>query len=230
MNRSFVFRSSVFFDADNHNHISDFANSAVSNIYAQFNYRLQQNIRDVQPNSGLILYSELEHYWSSSDLQLSTSQRQIELSLRQPTGFRGGAIGFVAPLRRWNQSLRLQVEGLSQSGFLFDNQSLVSDGFSEPVLPGSNNLVSLTASYAIPLIFADNGGFLLPLYLDNIHLVAFSNSVTDPTFSKWYEQSRTVFGLELRSQFRISNLAFNIGVGWGYEPTRKNSQFFIGNF
>lgn len=219
-----------FFDIHGTNEESDFTNSVVSNIYGQFNFRLQQNIRDVQPNSGLVLFSELEHYWSTNDLNFSVGQDDINFNFQQPTALHGGLYGYLSPLRRWNQSLRLEVEGLTQSGLVFDNQSLVSDGFSEPVFAGSQNMISVHARYTIPLLFADDGGFLLPFYLNNVYLVAFANSVTDPTYADWYEQSRSVFGLGLRTRFRLSNLAFDIGVGYGYESTRKNHQFFIGNF
>lgn len=209
---------------------SDFGHSAVSNLKTQFNYRLQQNIRDIQPNTGLILFSELEHFWSASDFTLSVRQEEVRVSLQQPTALRGGIWGYLSPFRRWNQSLRIGVEGLTQSGFLFDNQSLVAEGFSEPILINSNNLVRFNTRYTIPLTFPDDGGFLLPLYLGNIYLVAFSESVTDPTFSNWYQQSRSVFGLELRSRFRLSNLSFDIGIGFGFEPTRNNHEFYIGGF
>src|SRR5690625_451219 len=171
----------------------------------------------------------IEHHWSASDLRFSTGQNDLELNFRQPTAFQSGIYAFVSPFRRWNQSLRLSVEGLTQSGLIYDNQSLISDGFSEPVLLDSNNLLSVSTRYTIPLLFADDGGFLLPFYLNNLYMVAFSNSVTDPTSSSWYDQSRSVFGLELRTKFRISNLAFDLGIGYGYEPTRQNHQFFFGN-
>lgn len=219
-----------FLEVGSADNISDFANSAVSNIYSQFNFRLQQNTRDLQPNSGVILFSEIEHYLSSSDLTFSAIQDDLELNFQRPTALQSGIIGYFSPLRRWNQSLRLEVEGLTQSGPVFNNQSLISDGFSEPVFVDSDNLLSATARYSIPLVFADDGGFLLPFYLKNLYLVAFSNSVTDPTFSDWYDQSRSVFGMELRTRFRISNLSFDVGIGYGFEPTRRNHQFFIGSF
>ncbi|SHF90871.1 WD40-like Beta Propeller Repeat [Fodinibius roseus] len=212
------------------NTVSDFANSAVSNLYGQFNIRLQQNIRDVQPNSGLVLFSELEHYWSASDLRFSNGQDDVELTSRRPTALQAGVIGFLSPLRRWNQSLRLEIEGLTQSGPVFNNQSLVSDAFSEPVLATSDNLMSLSARYTIPLLFADDGGFLLPFYLNNLYMVAFSSSVTDPAVADWNKQSRSVFGLELRTRFRISNLSFDLGIGYGYEPTRQNHHIYFGSF
>jgi hypothetical protein len=90
--------------------------------------------------------------------------------------------------------------------------------------------LSFDTRYTIPLFYVDDGGLLLPLYLSNIYLVTFSNTVTDPTFSDWYEGSRTVFGIGVRTSFQLSNLRFNIGLGFGYEPTRKQAQFFIGDF
>jgi hypothetical protein len=209
---------------------SDFTNITIGNIFAQFNYRLQQNSRDLQPNSGLVLFSELEHYLTSDELIFSAYQNNIRFTPDKLTALQGGLFGYVAPLRRWNQSLRVGVRGITQSGLVFDSQGLVSDGFSEPILLGSNNLMSLSTRYTIPLAYIDDGGLLLPLYLSNIYLVAFSNTVTDPTFSKWKTGSRSVFGLELRAQFRLSNLSLDFGIGFGYEPTRNNTNFYIGNF
>jgi len=219
-----------YFELNPGNNSSDFANFTIGNLYTQFNYRLQQNIRDLQPNSGFVLFSEVEHYFNSGDLSLSAYGNNISLNGRNATALRAGILGFFSPLRRWNQSLRIGIEGLTQSGFLFDNQSLVSNGFSEPVFTGSNNLLSFDTRYTIPLMYVDDGGLLLPFYLSNIYLVAFSNTITDPNFDNWYKNSRSVFGVGIRAQFRLSNLSFNIGIGYGYEPTRRNSQFFIGQF
>ena len=209
---------------------SDFATFTAANIYAQFNYRLQQNLRDLQPNSGIVLYSELEHYLGADQLTFNAYGNQITFNSSTPTALRGGIFGYLSPLRRWNQSLRLGLRGLTQSGLLFDNQGLVSSGFSEPVLSGSNNLVAFNSRYTIPITYYDDGGLLLPFYLSNIYGVLFSNTVADPTFSDWQQQSRTVFGVGIRARFRVSNLSFSIGFGFGYEPTRGNTQFFIGDF
>jgi len=209
---------------------SDFAGITAGNLFLQFNYRIQQNIRDLQPNSGLVMYSELEHYLDAGDLNFTAYGNQYMLDNQRATGLRGGIFGFVSPFRQWNQSLRLGVSGITQSGLLLDNQSLVSDAFDGPVFPGANNLLSFNTRYTIPLTYVDNGGLLLPFYLSNIYLVAFSDTVTDPTFDNWYRQSRSVFGLGIRAKFRISNLGFDIGIGVGYEPSRNSTQFFVGEF
>lgn len=219
-----------FFDAGFDNSISDFANIVAGNIYAQFNYRLQQNIRDVQPNTGLILFSEIENYIKGDEITLGSPSNEITFSSPNATALRGGIYGFLAPLKRWNQSLRIGVRGLTQSDPIFNNQTIVSDGFSDFVFPNSRNLLSFDSRYTVPLFYVDDGGLLLPFYLSNIYFVAFSNTVTDPTFTDWYNESRTVFGIGIRTSFQLSNLKLNIGLGFGYEPTRKQTQFFIGDF
>jgi len=219
-----------YFETGPGNSKSNFVNTTIANIYGQFNYRLQQNIRDLQPNSGIILFSELERHLNSDATEFSAYGGKLSLSSKPQTAFHGGMYAFVSPLRKWNQSLRLGFKGLTQSNFIFDNQSLVSDAFSGPIFTNSNNLLSFSTRYTIPITYVDNGGFLFPFYLSNIYLVAFTDTVTDPTFNNWYKASRSVFGIGIRAQFRLSNLGFNIGVGYGYEPTRKSSEFFVGNF
>lgn len=209
---------------------SNFSNATIGNLLAQFNYTLQQNIRDVQPNAGFILFSEIEHFFSSDGLTLNIVNGEAQLTFSKPTALRGGIFAYASPLRRWNQSLRIGLEGITQTNRLFDNQSLVSDGFSESVLPFSNNLLSLSTRYTIPLLYPDNGGFLLPLYLSSIYLSAFSNTVADPASANFWDNSRTVLGGGLRFQFRISNLSIDIGASIGFEPSRNTTNFFIGDF
>jgi len=216
-----------FLDLSNNNLDSNFANISIANLFGQFNYRLQQNIRDLQPNSGLSIYGEIEHYLSAENAVFPNSQF---LTFNEPTGVHAGLFAYLSPLRRWNQSLRLGIQGITQTNPIYDTQSIVSDGFSGSILPRSNNLLSINTRYTIPLSYVDDGGFLLPLYLSNIYLVAFSDTIVDPTIPNWDQQSRSVFGLGVRARFRISNMGFELGVGIGYEPTRNNIQFFTGDF
>jgi hypothetical protein len=219
-----------FFEIGTGGDPSEFVGTTIGNIYGQLNFRLQQNIRDLQPNSGAILYAELEHYLKSDSITFNAYSYNLPLSLYQKTALTTGIYAYFSPLRQLNQSLRLGVEWLTQSGAIYDNQSLVSDAFSGPIFEASNNLLSFSTRYTIPLFYVDNGGFLVPLYLSNVYLVGFTNTVTDPTFENWLEGSRSVFGIGVRARFRVSNLAFDIGVGFGFEPTRGNTELFIGDF
>src|SRR5699024_8373772 len=142
-----------FFDNNNQSNSSNTTNSLVSNLYGQFNYRLQQNVRVLQPIRGLVFYAELEHFWSASDLQPSIRNNQLNLDLQRPAALRGRIIGYFSPLRQWNQSLRLEIEALTQSGLIFNNQSPISYGFSEPILPQSRNLLSFNVLFTFRLRF-----------------------------------------------------------------------------
>lgn len=224
-------RSQVrYFDLDNMNTNSGFTDLTAGGIYTQFNYRVQQNIRDLQPNSGLILYAEIEQYLGADNIAFSNGDNSFEIISGKNTALGGGIITYISPLRRWNQSLRLRLRGITQTGYVFNKQEIVSDAFSESVLTRSNNLLSLSGRYTIPLLHVDDGGFTVPIYLGKIYLVGFANSVADPTLDNWFERSRSVFGAGIRAEFRFGNILFDLGVGYGYEPTRKQSQVFIGDF
>ncbi|NGP77910.1 hypothetical protein G3570_14775 [Balneolaceae bacterium YR4-1] len=209
---------------------SDFGNLTIGNLFSSLRYKLQQNIRDVQPNTGLVLFGEIEHYFSSTDLIFNVNNQQFRQSFLKPTALRGGFYTYLSPLKQWNQSLRVSLLGITQTAGVFDNQFLVSDGFSESVFPTANNALSLGTRYTVPLIFPDDGGLLLPLYLSNIYLVGFTNTVADASGRITLDQTRTVIGAGIRARFRLSNLALDIGVGVGYEPTRGKTNIFVGNF
>jgi hypothetical protein len=216
-----------YFDANGANPAPP-SHAAIGNISMQFDYRLQKNIRDVQPNSGLIVYSELEHYFNELNPLLYTRRGRVRLPMARPTMLRGDIIGYVAPLRRWNQSLRIRLEGITQTAPLFDNQVVVAEAFSKPVFPLARNLLSLSGRYTIPLFYPDNGFLLIPLYFSSVYLAAFSDTVVDP--SGGFNHSRTVVGGGLQVQFRLSNLSFDVGVGVGYVPARNKVHVFVGPF
>lgn len=210
--------------------ISDFGNLMIGNVFSSLSYKLQQNIRDVQPNTGLVLFGEVEHYFSSTDLIFNVNNQKFRQQFQTPTALRGGLYSYLSPLKKWNQSLRVSLLGITQTAGVFDNQFLVSDGFSEAVFPLTNNALSLGTRYTVPLLFPDDGGLLLPFYLSNIYLVGFSNTVTDASNGITFDRTRTVFGAGLRARFRLSNLSLDIGVGIGYEPSRGKTNIFIGDF
>ncbi|MDX1638012.1 MAG: hypothetical protein R3281_08590 [Balneolaceae bacterium] len=223
-----------FFEPDHDGRAaSDYGEGFSGNLFAFFNYRLQQNIRDLQPNSGLFAYSELEHAFSRGSTTVATDKYRFSVDFNRPKAYRAGLFLFAAPFKRWNQSLRLGLEGLTQTAPTFDNQNLVSEAFSERVFPASQHMMSLSSRYTVPLLFPDRGGFLFPAYLSSIYLVGFSDTVTDLDqggLDKFRASTRTVLGLGLRTQFRISNLSFDIGIAVGYEPSRNAFNTFVGNF
>ncbi len=175
--------------------------------------RLQQNIRDIQPNTGTILFTQAEHF--------IYSDRNAEVA-----GIRGGIVQYLSPTIRYNHGLMLRAELLTQTRTrLYGTSGLVYSGFTENVLAGLRNAGSLSARYVLPLSYTDDGFITLPFFLDRIYLALHANYVADLnklTSENYARTGRAVYGLELRSNIRIFNLPLDIGIGAGFEPTRNN--------
>lgn len=214
--------------------LSDFSNIHSAGLSVIFNYRLRQFIRNIQPNAGWIFYAQSEVDLNGSDFTFKSSNLDFQGRFSDRKGLRGGIFTFTSLKKNSNQSLRLGFEFLTQSELpQFNNQDLVSDSFSGLVFNESNKMSFLSARYTIPLIHPDTGGFLLPLYLSNIYLVLFSQTVNDlsrDSFSLISDRSRTIIGTGIRSRFRLSNLSIDIGFSFGFEPSRNDYTFMFGTF
>lgn len=214
--------------------LSDFSNIHSGGITVTFNYRLRQFIRNIQPNAGWIIYAQSEVDLNGSDFNFNSVNTDFQGRFSDRKGLRGGIFTFTSLLKNSNQSLRLGFEFLTQTELpQFNNQDLVSDSFSGSIFRESNKMSFLSARYTIPLTHPDDGGFLLPLYLSNIYLVLFSQTVNDlssDSFSLVSDRSRTIVGTGIRSRFRLSNLSVDIGFSFGFEPSRNDYTFMFGTF
>ncbi len=191
-----------------------------ASLFVSWQHSLQQNIRDAQPNTGWLLFSEL-----NQDLQTDAN--------RKLSALRVGAYRFLTFRQKGNRSLRLGAEAVTQNRPYFDISGFYSRGFDERVLLGFNNAARLNTRYTIPLWHADRGRILLPVFLDRFYLVLFSDTVIpvkSRQYEDWISDSRTLFGSGIRMQFRIFNFPVDIGVAGVYEPTRNNTAAFIGWF
>jgi len=193
------------------------------------NLGLRQNTRDVQPNRGLQLFTQTRLGLNSSEFSLQLSEGRSTNSLSRRRGFRAGAVVYAAPLARFNQSLRVGLQGFTQTiGFVFNTESVVSDLFEVGATGGATEFGVLDTRYTIPLIYPDDGGLLLPVYLSNIYMVLFSQTVAD--LDRVNASTRTVLGAGLRSRFNVGNLQFDLGVSVGWEPARNRVDYLFGSF
>lgn len=227
------FVSQIRFLDPNHDSspVSEFGTRHTLGFRTVFNWNIRRFIRDVQPNSGWAFFAEVRHGLNKDQLTIETDQISIEGDLSKRRGFKAGAITFLSPLKRWNQSLRLSAEVYTQTDVpVFGILSQYSDLFSENPLGGANNVGLFETRYTIPIIYPDDGGLLLPVYLSNIYLVLFSQTAFDLDKTDYISESRSVFGAGIRSRFRLSNLSFDVGISIGWEPTRNNITYHIGNF
>jgi hypothetical protein len=210
---------------------SEFGTRHSIGLRTVLNLRLRQFSRDIQPNKGWVFFTESRYGLNSTELNITTDDFSFTGNLVDRKGFTGGLSTYFAPLMRWNQSMQVTARVITQTDLpVFNTASLYSESFSENPFPGANNVGLINTRYTIPLTFPDDGGLLLPVYLSNIYLVVFSQTAADLNSSDLIAGSRSVFGLGVRSRFRLSNLAFDVGFSVGWEPTRERITGHFGSF
>lgn len=198
-------------------------------INTVLNYRLRQHTRDVQPNRGLQIFTQTRYGLNSVPFTLQLPDGPATSIFSQRKGFRAGATGYMAPLQRYNQSLRVSLRGYTQTiNPVFDTQSVISNLFDTLPAAGATNIGILDMRYTIPIIYPDDGGFLLPVYLSNIYMVLFSQTVAD--LNRVSSDTRTLFGAGVRTRFKLGNLQMDLGISIGWEPARNEVNYLIGNF
>ncbi|MDR9419242.1 hypothetical protein [Gracilimonas sp.] len=219
--------------------ISDFATRYRASVFTQVSFGLLNLPRDIQPSSGISFFGLYEQTLNEPSVEIQFPGARVTNTFKNQWAALYGVFGYVSPLRKWNQSLRLDVQFLTQSESpIYSNDSIIPMGFSEDILPNYNvgsdtgfqNIGRFSTRYTIPLFYPDNGGLTVPLYLSSIYLTAFSHTLTDMDSDDLVASSRSVFGAGLHVQFKLSNLLFDIGVGLAYEPMRDNTQFIFGQF
>lgn len=198
------------------------------------NYRLRQFTRDFQPNAGWTFFARLEADFTQIPFRFEHRDYQFGGRYAGSRGVRAGFYTYASPFSHWNQSLRLGAQLITQTrNRRFQTDTFLSDAFRADSFRGIHNLAVLETRYTIPLGYPDNGGLLIPAYLGGVYLTLFSQTVGDLNQSSLYHvlsNSRTVAGAGVRARFRISNLMFDIGIGFGYEPARQNWSLLLGNF
>lgn len=212
--------------------LSGFSSQYKAGYFTQLNWRLLSLPRGVQPASGLVLFSSFEKALNNPVLDLTfPSGNTYELTLAGRRGHYFGVFGYLSPLRRFNQSLMLDVRFLQQSkNLLYSTDTITPFGFKDAVFPESDNLGRFSAKYTIPLFHTDNGFFLVPFHLKTIYLSAFTHTISDLNSGSLTARSRTIAGGGLHFLFRVANINFSFGAGLAYEPARRQTQFIMGSF
>jgi hypothetical protein len=213
----------------NNDPFTDFTNRPTLGITAGLNYRLQANPRDVQPNAGWSLFAEVQQ-----DMSVQTPSAPPRVGIPKRNGFQARISRYLSLpfMRRWNQSLQVTGRYLTQSNApIYNIDPLIHDAFdSYPFARLPNNLGSLNARYTIPLAYIDDGGLLIPFYLQSVYLVSFSSTVADLDQSDWQQQTKSVLGAGIRTRFQFGALNFDLGIALTWEPSADQINYFIGSF
>ncbi len=219
--------------------ISDFETQYKAAIFSQLSWNILTQRRDIQPSSGISVFGFVDKALNdpTATLNLGGGNRG-SVTFRDRWAAYYGAIGYIAPLRKLNQSLRLDAQFLNQSQrLLYSTSTIVPSSFTDDAFvrtqqsdPFYNNLARLSARYVIPIAYPGSGGLLVPAYLRAVYISIFSHTITDLDQSDLLTASRSVFGGGLHFQFNISNLTFDLGLGISFEPTRNQAKFVFGDF
>lgn len=224
------------------NPISDFETQYKAGGFAQLTWNVLSQRRDIQPSSGISFFGFL-------DKALNNPIIEIENANGTPEGFiladryavYYGVIGYLAPLRQYNQSLRYDFQFLNQSrSLLYSQSTIIPESFTDNAFLQTtqspetfNNLGRFSTRYTMPIAYPSDGGMLVPFYLQAIYISAFSHTITNleqDNFDDLVSASRSVFGAGLHFQFNIANLTFDLGLGISFEPTRNKAKFVFGDF
>jgi hypothetical protein len=201
----------------NGNVISNRSDNARYGMSLAWYHRLQQNIRDHQPNTGFVAYAQ-------TDQEFYTTGNMLR------RGVRGGLIGFFSPSLSINHSLRVGVEAVWQSRLPIYSLSGLSREFDGNILTGFRNAGSLRFRYTIPLATVDRGSLTVPLFLHRTYLVLFTNTAASLDRPVTVANTRTIYGAGLRFRFDLFNLPVDLGVAFGYEVTRGTGYGWVGDF
>ncbi|MAC05584.1 MAG: hypothetical protein CL671_10785 [Balneola sp.] len=222
--------------------ISDFETQFKAGGFSQFTWNLLTQRRDIQPSSGISIFAFLDKALNDQDVLITFSDgNQALLEIRDRWAAYYGLIGYIAPLRKYNQSLRYDFQVLNQSSsLLYSKSTIIPESFTDNAFLVSansnetfNNLGRFSTRYTIPISYPGEGGMLVPAYLQAIYLSAFSHTITNleqDSLEELISASRSVFGAGLHFQFNIANLTFDFGFGVSFEPTRNNAKFVFGDF
>ena len=131
-------------------------------------YRLQQNPRDLIPNSGLVVST-------SGTFDVWTDTRDVERGAER--GVLGIAALYVPWLSQWNTGLQVSIGVVSQRrGTEYGLSTFVPRG-TESVRIGNGTFVRWKGEVVQPFWFVDDGSVLLPMYVKAFYGYGFASSL-----------------------------------------------------
>ena len=200
-------------------------------IQAQFNWKLLQRIRDFQPSEGLILFAQSEIDLTRNTFYNIYQDSAFPDGVRRRFGVLGGVFGFLPnPLFR-NHSLRLGYRTMYQPHIqVYSTSNFVWNSDAQAKFRNSEWLQELSSRYTFPLFYPENGGVLIPWYVQNLYGVLFSRSHFGSNNPYRIEPNNHIFGAGFRMTTGVSNIRIDIGVSWFYTVGNSGMNRWIGDF
>ncbi len=169
-------------------------------------YRLQQNRRDVVPNTGLVLGGRAEiDAWTDERANGHGGLAQLDV--------------YVPALRTLHTGVRVGVRALFQSReAVFNTGSFVPRGHSSVQQLPSGPFLQFEAEVTQPVWYIDEGVTLLPFYAKALSVYGFGETLGQVEQGRWREAVSSVGG-GLRLECRVFyGFDLDLRVGAAYRP------------
>ncbi|MEM1126144.1 MAG: hypothetical protein AAGI71_05780 [Bacteroidota bacterium] len=183
--------------------LPDFIGSWQLSPFGFFLWRLQQNPRDLIPNTGLVLSS-------TATFDLWNEARDL----------RAGAItrlnAYLPVFMGSNTGVRLGLGWLTQNqGGLYNLDAFLPTGYEDRFL-GEGDFLRLDAEVVVPLAYPDRGTALIPFYLGAVYLYGLGEAV-EPIQQVGTAPGVSSIGAGLGARVRVfGSLPINVAVGLAY--------------
>jgi len=186
---------------------TSFATRATLEPRAVFEYRLQQNPRDVVPNTGTVVGAQAEiDAWTEGTLP---SSRGLVASIDT----------YLPVLRDVHTGIRLGARALLQNrGSIFNTETFVPRGYSSVERLRSGPFVALEAEVTQPLWYIDDGLTLLPLYAKALSVYGFGETLGRVDSGEWQRALSSIGGGVSLSVRVFYGFNLDLRVGAAYRP------------
>jgi hypothetical protein len=200
--------------------------------FGQFNIRLLQRSRDIQPASGVQLFAQIEQSLNTNTIAFKTDQFEtLPEVLDKRNAFYYGLNAYWAPLKKTNQSLLVSAQFLNQSDRrLFSNNTIIPMGFTNNDFDFSSSIGRFSTRYTVPLAYPDNGGLLIPFYVSAVYMSFFTHTLADYEQAEPLASSSSIIGAGLHLRYKISNLSLDFGIGFALDPVAGTTNVIFGTF
>lgn len=207
------------------------------NLFTQLNYRLIQRTRDLQPSEGISLFAQLSTdlmenaFVKNNAIQATRNGQHDDSTDVKSYGLILGARIFMPSLFR-NHTFSIGGRSLYQPFYpRFNTTSLLWETGVEDQFVDKQLIYELSTRYTFPIFFPENGGVLLPWYLQNLHGVLFSRThwgLNDRLGNE--NATNTTLGIGLRINAGVGNFRFDFGVAYIFDTLTSQHQEWIGDF
>ena len=169
-------------------------------------YRLQQNRRDVVPNTGLVFQAR------------GTFDAWTDRGAGTVAGVVGADV-YLPFLRHSHTGIRLGTRLLSQrQGAVFNVGTFVPRGYDVGALP-AGTFLQFETEVTQPLWYIDDGLSLVPVYAEALSVYGFGESMGRVRGEAWHEVFTSVGGgLQLEARF-FYNFALDLRIGVAYQTS-----------